>query len=81
MLGNSNEKSIVAPRAKTQRWGLRTGAFLGLSAASVIGSQILAAYKNSHFVVLTFFGLVIGLVGAGVCSYRGLKSFSWLPKG
>lgn len=79
MSSKSNEPA-AKPAAKPKRWGLRTLAFLTLAAASVISSQILAAYKNTHFVLLTFAGLVIGLVGAGVNSYRGLKSFQWLPR-
>jgi hypothetical protein len=65
---------------KPKRWGLRTLGFLGLAAASVISSQVLAAYKNTHFVLLTFAGLVAGLVGASICSYRGIKSWEGLPK-
>lgn len=67
-------------KPKTKRWGLRTLAFLALAAASVIGATILDAYKNNHFIVVTFFGLVIGLVGAGVCTYRGIKAWEGLPK-
>ena len=81
MSTNSNESNENRPKEKPKRWGLRTVGFLALAAASLIAAQILNAYQNDSYVVLTFFGLVVGLVGAGVCTYHGLKTFSWLPRG
>ena len=43
--------------------------------------NLLNADHNDHFVLLTFAGMVVGIVGAGVCSVRGLKSWDWLPRG
>jgi hypothetical protein len=80
MTTNSNENNENRRKAKPKRWGLRTVGFLAMAAASLIAAQILNAYKNDSFVVLTFFGLVVGLLGAGVCTYRGLKTFTWLPR-
>jgi hypothetical protein len=76
----AEETPLTSPRPKTKRWGIRTLGFLALAASSVFASQLLYAYKNSHFVLLTFAGLVVGLVGAGVCSYRGIKSWEGLPR-
>jgi hypothetical protein len=55
-------------------------AFLGLAALSLWAANLLNSAHNQHFAVLTFLGLVGGLIGAGVCSVRGLKSFDWLPR-
>lgn len=74
------DETPLPQQPKSKRWGIRTLAFLALAAASVIGSQVLAAYKNDDFVLLTFAGLVVGLVGAGVCSYRGVKAWGGLPR-
>jgi hypothetical protein len=57
----------VQPSRK--RWGVRTLAFLALGTASIIGSNV-----QGHYTLITFAGLVIGLVGAGFCSIRGLTS-------
>lgn len=65
------EKSPARP---TPRWGLRTLAFLALAATSVVTSNVLRAQGNVDLVLLTFSGTMIGLVGAGVCTVRGLQS-------
>ncbi len=54
------------------RWGLRTLAFLTLAAACVLTSNLMYARDDASWVLLTFGGTVIGLVGAAVCSLRGL---------
>jgi hypothetical protein len=66
--------------AKPKRWGLRTLAFLGLAAASIILSNYLRMVGNDNFALLTFIGTVVGLVGATVCSIRGLRSWGGLPR-
>jgi hypothetical protein len=60
------------PRPK--RWGLRTLVFLGITAASIMISNFLHAKGNDNFVLLTFIGTVVGLVGATVCSVRGIQA-------
>jgi hypothetical protein len=60
------------PRPK--RWGIRTLAYLGLAAASIMTSNYLRFRGISNFALLTFVGTVVGLVGATVCSIRGLRS-------
>ncbi len=69
------------PKPKPKRWGLRALAFLGIAAASIIASNLLRANGNDNFALLTFIGLVVGLVGATVCSVRGIRSWGGrLPK-
>ena len=66
---------------KPRRWGLRTLAYLGLAAASILTSNVLHARGGNDFALLTFLGTVIGLAGAMVCSIRGLRSWSSRPPG
>ena len=60
----------------TKRWGLRTLAFLVLAAASLVVRYFMYSSGNTDFVLLTFIALVIGLVGAFVCSVRGLREWN-----
>lgn len=66
-----------APAGRTRRvpWGVLTLLFLGLALACVLVS-------NSHgsYTVLTGLGLLVGFVGAGFCTYKGVKTTSWLPR-
>jgi uncharacterized membrane protein len=66
------------PRPK--RWGLRTLGFLMIAAASIIASNLLSADGDNELALLTFIGTVVGLVGAGVCSVRGVRSSGGLPR-
>jgi hypothetical protein len=66
-----------SPRPK--RWGVRALAFLAVAAASIIVSNVLYAQGNQDFVLLTFLGTVGGLVGAAVCSIRGVKAWRASP--
>ena len=59
----------------TPRWGLRTLAFLVLAAVSILGPEQLRERGVQVFNLLGFLGLVVGLVGAGVCSVRGIRSY------
>jgi len=46
-----------------------------------MASNLLHTKGNDNFVLLTFIGTVVGLVGAAVCSVRGLlASGGRLPK-
>jgi len=49
------------------RWGLRTLAFLALALLSIGGSAL-----QGHYTLLTLAGLLAGVIGAGVCTARGL---------
>ena len=51
------------------RWGVRTLAFLALALLS-IGISTLQGY----YTLLTLVGLLIGLVGALICSLRGVST-------
>ncbi len=59
--------------ASGKRWGLRTLGFLALALAALLT-------RGGDYPLLAAIGLVVGLVGAGYCTYRGLKDFSWLPR-
>ena len=63
------------PRPSDTRWGLRTMAFLALAAGCIVVDNVLRADGGNDYVLLTFAGTVIGLVGAAVCSVRGLRSW------
>jgi nitrate/nitrite transporter NarK len=57
------------------RWGLLTLLFLGIALTCVLVSN-----SKGQYSAVTFLGLVVGFGGAAYCSYRGLKSFRWLPR-
>lgn len=61
-------------RARAPRWGLRTLAFLGLSLACVMTSNVLLLQGNDDWVLVTFAGTVLGFTGATYCTVRGLLS-------
>lgn len=66
---------IRSPGGASQpRWGLRTLGFLALAAASVLTSNLMYARGVDDLVLLTFAGTVIGFVGAGTCTVRGLRA-------
>lgn len=65
-------------RTADKRWGLRTLAFLSLAAGSILAANVLTATDEAgvnDYVLLTFTGTVVGLVGAAVCSIRGLRAW------
>lgn len=59
-----------------KRWGLRTLGFLAIALASVLTSSL----SGGNYALLTSLGIIVGFVGAGYCSYRGLKQGTWLPR-
>jgi len=67
-------------RPKPEHWGLRALAFLALAAASIITSNVLSLNGINGLNLITFIGLMVGLIGATVCSIRGIKRSGWLPK-
>jgi hypothetical protein len=65
-----------------RRWGIRSLLFLGLAAASIILSNWMRTTGNTDVILLTFIGTVVGLVGAAVCTVRGLRAWGGrLPTG
>lgn len=63
-------------RSGRRRWGLRTLAFLVLAAASLLFYNQL---REHGLALLTTMGLLVGLVGAAVCTVRGVRS-AGLPR-
>jgi hypothetical protein len=59
----------------TRRWGIRTLLFLGLAAGSIILSNWMRLTGNDDLILLPFLGMVTGLVGATVCTFRGLRAW------
>ncbi|HST84285.1 MAG TPA: hypothetical protein VLL08_21290 [Kineosporiaceae bacterium] len=51
------------------RWGVRTLAYLGLVLLSLGISTL-----QGHYTLLTLAGLLIGLIGAMICSVRGIST-------
>jgi hypothetical protein len=65
-----------------RRWGLRSMAYLGLAAGSIIVSNWMRLTGNTDVILLTFIGTVVGLVGAAVCTVRGVRAWGGrLPGG
>lgn len=59
-----------------KRWGLRTLAYLTLAAGCVITSNVLVTFGDPGYVLLlTLAGTLVGLVGAAVCSVKGLRAW------
>jgi hypothetical protein len=59
----------------TKRWGIRTLLYLGLAAGSIILSNWMRFTGNVDYILLPFLGMVTGLVGATVCTVRGLRAW------
>jgi hypothetical protein len=67
---------VTEPRRKRNiRWGLLSLLFLGLALACVLVSS-----GHGSYTAVTGTGLLVGFLGAGYCTYKGLKGFSWLPR-
>jgi hypothetical protein len=58
-----------------QRWGVRSLLFLGLAAVSIILSNWMRMTGNTDVILLTFIGMVVGLVGATICTVRGVRAW------
>ena len=58
-----------------KRWGLRSLAWLGLAAGSIILSNWMRMTGNTDVILLTFIGTVVGLVGAAVCTVKGFRAW------
>jgi hypothetical protein len=58
-----------------KRWGIRSLLFLGLAAGSIILSNWMRLTGNDDVILLPFIGMVVGLVGAAVCTWKGLRAW------
>jgi hypothetical protein len=67
--------AMTEPRKRNVRWGLLTLLFLAIALASILTSN-----AQGRYTALTLIGLIVGFSGAGYCTWRGLKGFSWLPR-
>lgn len=74
------EPHAQVARPRTRRWGLRTLAWLVLALGSVLAANAFYARDVTDFVLATFAGTVLGLVGAAYCSIRGLQAWNGLSK-
>lgn len=63
------------PRKRNVRWGLLSLLFLLIALVCILVSGSQGSYN-----AVTLAGLVVGFLGAGYCSFKGLKGFSWLPR-
>lgn len=61
-------------RQRHWRWGLLTLLFLGIALTCLLVSN-----SAGHYTVVTGLGVLVGFVGAAYCTYRGIKSATWLP--
>jgi len=59
--------------APQRKWGIRTLLFLGLAAASIILSNWMRMTGNTDVILLTFIGLLVGLIGATVSTIKGIR--------
>ncbi|HKQ00502.1 MAG TPA: hypothetical protein VJ735_09250 [Actinomycetes bacterium] len=59
--------------APQRKWGIRTLLFLALAAASIIVSNWMRMTGNTDVILLTFIGLLVGLIGATVSTIRGFR--------
>jgi hypothetical protein len=62
-------------KRRPKRWGLRTLAFLVLAAGSIILSNYMRLSGNTDVILLPSIGIVVGLVGAAVCTVRGIRAW------
>jgi len=65
--------------AGQKRWGVRSLLFLGLAAGSIIVSNWMRTTGNTEVILLTFIGTVVGLVGAAVCTVKGIRAWGGVP--
>ena len=59
--------------APQRKWGIRTLLFLALAAASIIVSNWMRMTGNTDVILLTFIGLLVGLIGATISTIQGFR--------
>jgi hypothetical protein len=65
----------MSRRPAQRKWGIRTLWFLGLAAASIIVSNWMRMTGNTDVILLTFVGLLVGLVGATIATIQGFRAW------
>jgi hypothetical protein len=65
----------MSRRPAHRKWGIRTLWFLGLAAASIIVSNWMRMTGNTDVILLTFIGLLVGLVGATISTIQGFRAW------
>ncbi|MET0478174.1 MAG: hypothetical protein ABW222_09495 [Actinomycetota bacterium] len=65
----------MSRRPAHRKWGIRTLWFLGLAAASIIVSNWMRMTGNTDVLLLTFIGLLVGLVGATISTIQGFRAW------
>ena len=63
----------MSRRLEQRKWGIRTLLFLGLAAGSIILSNWMRMTGNTDVILLTFIGLLVGLIGATVSTIKGIR--------
>ena len=63
----------MSRRPAQRKWGIRSLWFLGLAAASIIVSNWMRMTGNTDVILLTFIGLLVGLIGATVSTIQGIR--------
>ncbi|HEV7653605.1 MAG TPA: hypothetical protein VGP36_02560 [Mycobacteriales bacterium] len=66
---------MAEPRKRNVRWGLLSLLFLLIALICILVSSGQGTYN-----AVTLTGLVVGFVGAGYCTWKGIRGFSWLPR-
>jgi hypothetical protein len=62
-------------RGRPKRWGIRTLAWLGLAAGSILLSNWMRFTGNDDLILLPVLGILAGLIGATVATIRGLRAW------
>jgi hypothetical protein len=62
-------------RGRPKRWGIRTLAWLGLAAGSILLSNWMRFTGNDDLILLPVLGTLAGLIGATVATIRGLRAW------
>ncbi len=80
MSSGTSGDSERPPRPRRPRWGVRTLVFLGLTLLFGTLTNGLTGAGVDGWAGVTSLGAWVCLAGAVWCSYRGLRSASWLGR-
>jgi hypothetical protein len=68
------------PRSQPPRWGVRTICLVGVAFLCMVTANALHDMGVDYWGLLPLAGTVAALAGAAYCSFRGLRSFTWLQR-